>query len=422
MCVALSAASAAQRPNILLILVDDVGREVLGCYGGVSYATPEIDRLAAGGARFEHAYAMPVCHPTRTTLLTGQYPFRLGHPPWGSFPREVEERALPNVLKRAGYATAVGGKWQLALLGNDLQQPHRIGFDEYALYGWHEGPWYYQPHIWQNGRRRCDVRERYGPDVICDFVIDFIGRHRSGPFFMFYSMSLCHAETNDLDRPAPLSPDGRYDSYAEMVGKMDERIGRVVRELDRLGLREQTLVLFLSDNGTAQKSLVGVEGDQLIYEPVVSRMADREVAGGKGTLSDWGTRVPLIAHWPGRVEPCVVGNHLVDVSDLLPTLAEIAGAPLPGDVVLDGRSFTGAWRGAARNRDWVFSEHRGRYFVRNLRFKLYGDGALFDLDNDPDERHALRRDALSAEATAALETLGRAIDALGCRERAEPPR
>ena len=104
------------------------------------------------------------------------------------------------------------GKWQLALLGENLQHPHRMGFDEYCLYGWHEGPWYYRPHIWQNGKLRNDVRERYGPDVVCDYLIDFIERNKNGPFFAFYSMSLCHAETNDLDEPAPTGPKGRYDS------------------------------------------------------------------------------------------------------------------------------------------------------------------------------------------------------------------
>jgi arylsulfatase A len=141
-----TATRGASKPNILLILADDVGREVLGCYGGTSYKTPNIDQLAVDGVRFEHSYVMPVCHPTRTTLLTGQYPYRLGHPVWGSFPREAEKRTLPALLRAAGYATAVAGKWQLTLLKDDLEQPRRMGFDKYCLYGWHEGPWYYQPH------------------------------------------------------------------------------------------------------------------------------------------------------------------------------------------------------------------------------------------------------------------------------------
>ncbi len=116
MVVSVASAEDAVPPNILLILADDVGREVLGCYGGRSYATPQLDRLAAGGVRYTHAYAMPSCHPTRIALLTGQYPFRLGHPDWGTFPAAAEAGALGNVLKQAGYATAIAGKWQLTML------------------------------------------------------------------------------------------------------------------------------------------------------------------------------------------------------------------------------------------------------------------------------------------------------------------
>jgi arylsulfatase A len=415
-----ASAVAAQRPNIVLILADDVGREVLGCYGGRSYATPRIDRLAAGGARFEHAYAMPVCHPTRTTLLTGQYPFRLGNPVWGTFPREAEGRSMANVLKRAGYATAIGGKWQLALLGDDLAHPYRMGFDEYALYGWHEGPWYYEPHIWQNGRLRDDVRPRYGPDVICDFLIDFVRRHRSGPFFAFYSMSLCHAETNDLDHPAPVGPHGRYDSYAEMVQKMDERVGRIVRELESLSLRERTLILFLSDNGTAGKTLTDVEGGELIYEPVVSRMGDRRIAGGKATLTDWGTRIPLLVNWPETIDPGVIRTGLVDVSDLLPTLAEVAGTPVPNETVLDGRSFMSTLQRGTEHRTWVFAEHGGRFFVRDRRFKLYGDGRFFDMDGDSDERDPLGPDHLPPKASTARNALQHIIHDLGYRRSGSP--
>ena len=131
---------------------------------------------AQEGMRFEHAYAMAVCHPTRICLLSGQYPFRMGNPKWGSYPESAEANTIAQVLKKAGYATAVAGKWQIGMLGEDLSQPNRLGFDEYCLFGWHEGPRYYQPLIWQNGKNREDVKEKYGPDVYCDFLIDFIQR------------------------------------------------------------------------------------------------------------------------------------------------------------------------------------------------------------------------------------------------------
>jgi arylsulfatase A len=410
--LAAGAAHGADRPNILLILADDVGREVLGCYGGTSYKTPNIDRLAADGVRLEHAYVMPVCHPTRTTLLTGQYPFRLGHPVWGSFPRNVEGRSLPALLKQAGYATVVVGKWQLTLLKDDLEQPRRMGFDEYCLFGWHEGPWYYQPHIWQNGTLRDDVRDRYGPDVVCDYLIDFSERNRDRPFFAFYSMSLCHSETNDLEQPAPVGPNGRYDSYAEMVVKMDDRVGHVLKTLDRLGIRRNTLIMFLTDNGTAAKNLVGAENGEYIYEDVVSRMGNREIPGGKGTLTDRGTRVPMILNWPDTIQGGQVCTDLSDVSDVLPSLLGVAGIESPADVQLDGKSLAVFERNRRPPRRWVFAEHKGACFVRSQRWKLYNDGRFYDMDADPEEEKPLDPEGLSSAASVSRRELQRALDGL----------
>jgi arylsulfatase A len=412
--VATDSVQGVDRPNILLILADDVGREVLGCYGGTSYKTPHIDRLATEGIRCEHAYVMPVCHPTRITLLTGRYPFRLGHPAWGSFPREAEDAILPSLLKRAGYATAVAGKWQLTMLKGDLEQPRRMGFDEYCLFGWHEGPWYYQPHIWQNGKRREDVRDRYGPDVISDYLIDFINRHKDRPFFAFYSMSLCHAETNDLEQPAPVGPNGRYDSYAEMVVKMDDHVGRIVNALDNLGLRTKTLIIYLTDNGTAAKNLIDAENGQYVYENVVSRMGSREIPGGKGTLTDGGTRVPMIISWLDTIQSGQINTDLTDVSDILPSLAAVADAALPASVDLDGQPLKVLMRGAPP-RGWVFAEHEGRYFIRNQRWKLYGDGHFYDMQADSEEKEPLSDRSRPLAAAAAYEALNKSLAELNYR-------
>jgi len=416
-CRAEAPTSDTRQPNIVLILADDVGREVLGCYGGESYKTPNIDRLAADGVRLTHAYAMAVCHPTRICLLTGQYPCRLGNPMWGSFPAEAEQRTVAQVLKGAGYATAVVGKWQLAMLGEDLDQPHRLGFDQYCLYGWHEGPWYYHPFIWQNGRRRDDVAARYGPDVISDYLLDFITRNQNRPFFAYYSMSLSHSETNDLEHPAPVGPHGRYDNFAEMVVKMDDRVGRLVDHLESLGLRDNTLIVYLADNGTAARSLIDAEGDEYVYETIVSRLGDREITGGKATLTDWGTRVPFIVNWPGKIPPGDVSDMLVDVSDILPTLADAASAPLPSNVKLDGYSILPSLvHSQSPQRPWAFAEHYEHCFVRTGRWKLYEDGRLYDTATDPDELAPIAEDAPSKEAIAARKQLQQAMDALPIRK------
>ena len=407
-----SAAASGQRPpNILLIFADDVGREVLGCYGGTSYETLNIDALARGGMRFTHGYAMPVCHPSRVCLMTGRYPFRVDNPGWGTFPKAEEGKTIAQVLKRAGYATAVAGKWQLTLLKEDPEHPARLGFDESCLFGWHEGARYYAPLLWQNGRIREDVDSRYGPDVYCDFLIDFMDRHQERPFFAYYPMALCHNVTDDLDEPVPFAPGKhRYDSYAEMVGTMDQCVGRLMEALEARGLRENTLVLFVTDNGTPAKSTVGVKDGRLVRRFFASKLGSLTVPGGKGKMTDWGTRVPWIANWPGAIDAGRVVDDMVDLTDLLPTLAEVAKTESPANVPLDGVSFADVLSGdGPGKRDWVYSERKERRSVRDKRYRLYGDGQFFDAEADPFERSPLDVSALDPAAARAHTVLSEAL-------------
>ncbi len=404
-------APGRRRPNIVLIFADDVGREVLGCYGGASYETPNIDTLARDGVRFTHGYAMPVCHPSRVCLMTGRYPSRLGNPKWGTFPKAEEDRTIAHVLKRSGYATAVAGKWQLALLEEDPEHPKRLGFDESCLFGWHEGPRYYAPLLWQNGSIRQDVTDRYGPDVYCDFLIDFMERHREQPFFAYYPMALCHAVTDDLDETVPFAPGkDRYDSYAEMVAAMDKRVGRLIAALEERGLRENTLVLFITDNGTPGQCIIRVKGGRLVRERVRSKLGDLEVPGGKGDTTDWGTRVPWIANWPGVAEAGRVVDDMADLTDLLPTLAELAEADPPKDVTLDGKSFADVVRGGGPGeRQWVYTERKERRCVRDKRYRLYADGTFYDAESDPFEKSPLDVSALEPAAAQAHKALSETL-------------
>ncbi len=296
---------AAEQPNVLLIVADDVGCETLGCYGGSSYATPNIDKLASSGLRVTHCYSMPVCHPTRITLLTGRYPFRLGNPDWGSFPKTEEKNTIAWAMKNAGYATAIAGKWQLTLLKKDPQHPHRLGFDEYSMFGWHEGARYHDPLIWQNGKLRDDTEGKYGPDLYVDFLIDFIRKNKQKPWFAVYSMALCHDVTDDIKTPVPhAAGKDRYLNYAEMMQSMDEQVGRLVDAVDGLGLGEKTVVIFTTDNGTASQSKIrAIDGkNKFEYEKVSSKLGDKMIRGGKGKLTDDGTNVPLIVRWPAKVK------------------------------------------------------------------------------------------------------------------------
>ncbi len=402
-----------ERPNIVLILADDVGCEPLGCYGGSSYKTPNIDRLAVNGMRFRHCYSMPSCHPTRICLLTGRYPFRLKNPKWGSFPKAAESQTIAHAMKSAGYATAVAGKWQLTMLKDDLGHPHQLGFEQYCLFGWHEGPRYHQPLLWQNGKRRDDVKDRYGPDVYCDFLIDFFKQNSQKPFFAFYSMALCHDVTDDLDEPVPYGPNGHYDTYAEMMDAMDARVGRIVGALDKLKLREKTLILFTGDNGTAGSYIHSAENGKYIRKPVFSRLGDQMIRGGKTKLTNWGTNVPLIASWPGKIKPGQVVDDLVDMSDFLPTCEELGGGSSPNRVPIDGHSFAARLTaGKQTTREWTFAEARGKYWVRDKKWKLYSNGRFFDVPNDPFEKKPVDGDKLSDNAKEVKSKLASILESL----------
>lgn len=204
-------------------------------------------------------------------------------------------------------------------------------------------------------------------------------------------------------------------------------LGRIVAALNALNLREKTLILFTGDNGTPQSMIIRTEGQELITVPVVSMQNGKEVPGGKKTLFDTGTRVPLIANWPGTIEPGQVVEDLVDFSDFLPTFAELADAPVKDDEGLDGHSFAKRLLGTgAGTRPWAHSEEvvlpkpggvepdgesSGLFWMRNQRWKLYSDGRFYDMSSDPEEKTPLKEDSLSEEARTSWEELRREIDA-----------
>ncbi len=377
-------AQRTPQPNFLIFLADDLGRECLGCYGGTSYPTPRLDALARGGLRFEHCFSMPQCHPTRVALLTGRYPFR-ANARWGRLPDS--EVTFAHVLARAGYATAVSGKWQLAKLKKQPDHPARAGFQTSCCWGWHEGARYWEPLIWQDGTRRDDLRERYGPDVHTEFLIDFMARHTHQPFLAYYPMTLPHLSSVGADG----APGAKLTSYPELVGEMDRQVGRTLDALERLGLSSNTLVLFAADNGAPRS--------------VTSDLGGRTIQGGKSSLTDAGTHVPLISSWPGSV-PASVCPDLVDVSDFLPTLAALARADLPPGTALDGRSFAPQLVGdPGRPRAWVYSGLRGRSFLRDQRWKLTHSGDLYDLARDPDEIAGITPCLDTPESAAARDRL-----------------
>ena len=407
---ACASVDAARRPNVVLVLADDVGIEAFGCYGGTSYDTPRLDALAAEGMRFTHVYSQTLCTPSRVKLLTGRSNLR-------NYVRfsilRPGERTLAHVARDAGYATAAAGKWQL--LGADVYEewagrgtgPGEAGLDRWCL--WQVGTLgsrYWDPTVEVDGELRPELEGEYGPDLFCEYLLDFVSEQRDEPFLAFYPMALVHAPFTHT----PASAEGelsKEERFADMVAYMDAIVGRIEDRLDELGLREDTLLLFLSDNGT----------DRAIR----SRMGEREVAGGKAHSTDAGTRVPLIASWPGKIAAGSVCDDLIDLSDFLPTLAEVMGAEPPGG--LDGRSFLPQLQGREgdpRDVIAIYSNPRPPgtdrnprvCFARDRRYKLYDDGRLFDTVLDPGEESPLDSTRPDAPTRSVLARLQRALDDL----------
>jgi arylsulfatase A len=390
-------AAGAKRPNIILIMADDLGYECLGCNGSLSYKTPHLDELAKTGVRFEHCHSQPLCTPSRVKIMTGRHNFR-NYTQFGHL--DPKEKTFGNVLKSAGYATCIVGKWQL---GNGVKGPRKFGFDEHCL--WQvikrtRGKRYWNPTVTVNGKRQADIKGKYGPDVYTDHLLDFVTRHKDKPFFGYFPMCLTHSP---FER-TPDSPDGRKPvstrNFADMVAYMDKIVGRIVRKLDDLGIRENTLVLFAGDNGSPRQ--------------IRSRTKSGGVKGGKGETLDTGTHVPLIANWKGTTPKGAVSDALIGFSDFLPTLANVAGAKLPAGVTLDGQSFLPILRGRkAERRDWLFCHYEPRHgrnrgkrrWTRDRRWKLYSDGKLFDVVADPKEREPVALDGAPAEAATARTKL-----------------
>lgn len=421
LCVAQPvAAETPNRPNLIVVLIDDFGYECVGANGGVSYQTPHLDALATSGTRFEHCYAQPICTPSRVQLLTGRYNHR-NYAGFGYL--DVAERTFANELQDAGYATAIVGKWQLNGMKTeanwrDRSRPQHFGFDEHLLWQLtipRQRAERYDRATFETANERVQLSgDAYGPDRILAAATDFIDRHQAEPFLLYYSMVLTHCpfwptpDSPQWATPQDRRPGHSYKGdpafFADQVAYMDGIIGRLVAHLDARGLRNNTLLLVTGDNGTDQ--------------PIVSHMADgRRIVGGKGATTDAGTRVPLIASWPGTVPAGVVSDDLVDFSDIFPTLLGAAQVPMPEGRIIDGLSLLPRLRGDsdAAPREWVFCHYWGEKgrtrsgtveFVRDQQFKLYASGDLFDVTTDPDETTPLSgQDTVRARLAAALSAV-----------------
>lgn len=388
LCLSARAVLAAPTPpNIVFFLTDDLGIDGFGCYGSDRFKdkTPNVDALAATGLRFDRCYSMPTCNPSRCALMTGRYEFRTGNAP--SF---KEEQSMARMLKQAGYATGMAGKWRQM-----RDTPGDWGFDEYLTDPEASG-YFWETKYTKNGAALEAPPGTYGPDLCRDFAIDFFQRHRERTFFFYYPTHLVH---NPIVR-TPQSQDASKDPdtlFADNVAYLDKQVGEIVGALDRLGLRERTLIVFASDNGTAK---YGIEQ---------AFIRGRHIYGMKETMFEGGSRVPLIVNWKGTVAAGRSSDNLIDFTDLLPTFAEIAGAAPPSSgPALDGQSFAPQIRGEPGTpRKWVYVQHNTahEWYVLEHDWKLTQAGNLFDMSDAPFAEKPVSDGESNAAAQAARERL-----------------
>ena len=272
---AVEKAAAADKPNVVLIMADDVSWEAFSCYGAEDYKTPHIDALAARGVRFAHCYSTPICTPSRVQIMTGQYSFR-NYTHFGYL--NPNEKTIGHLMQSAGYQTAIAGKWQLNGLYNklsgwdDRKRPQKAGFHQSYLWQVTTGKQlkdgggerFWSPPLERNGVMETveDNAGKYGPDLLCDFLCDFMERNRSKPFFVYYPMVLVHnpfVKTPDTigDDPrtqaankAPKNKELQKENFVDMVEYMDKIVGRLVKKVESIGQEENTIIIFTADNGT----------------------------------------------------------------------------------------------------------------------------------------------------------------------------
>jgi arylsulfatase A len=384
-----AAYAAEKKPNIILILADDTGLGDYHCYGG-PFSTPNIDKLAESGTKFTYCYATPLCGPSRCQLLTGRYPFRTGLNSNQSHTAvdPKSETMIPTQMKKAGYVTGSCGKWGQIQLG-----PGEWGFDEYLVFPGSGHYWKEQSPLYTVNGEKKDLKEgEYLPDVMHKWAVDFIEKHKDRPFFLYYPMSSIHG-------PILRTPDSKKGAdkdqlYKDNVVYMDKLVGKLMKELDGLKLRDNTVVLYSGDNGTAK---FGVE---------LATVDGKHISGQKATMLEGGSRVPLIVSWPGHTPEGEVNNDLTDFSDFFPTVCELGGAKLPEGVKIDGHSFAPQIEGKKGSpRKWVYVELNGKSYARDAKYKLTAGGQLFDLSDAPFKEIPVASDASDKGAAAAREEL-----------------
>jgi arylsulfatase A-like enzyme len=389
-------------------MADDLGYQDLGCYGQRLVQTPRIDRMASEGTRFTHCYAgASVCAPSRCVLMTGLHTGHArvrdnngrvggvkdemseaceGH----RIPLLEEDVTVAELLRGAGYATGITGKWGLGEAGT-TGVPNRQGFDEwYGYLNQNHAVFYFTDYLWHNERKewieqnRDNRREKYTHDLFMEFALDFIRRHQMTPFFLYVPYTIPHfnLEVPTLDPYADRDWPEESKTFAAMITRLDHSVGRILDLLKELGLDENTIVFFTSDNGSP-----GAGGPMF--------QSNGSLKGGKGSLNEGGIRTPMVVRWPGNIPAGKVSDALWYFADVLPTLTELAGAVPPANI--DGISVVPTLLGNPQDlsqRFFYWERPPGKFqqAARRGNWKALRTGPgqpvqLLDLAVDPAEEH-----------------------------------
>lgn len=382
----------SSRPNVILIMADDIGYECIGVNGSNSYITPVLDSLSNHGIRFTNAYSQPLCTPSRVKIMTGK-PNYENYEYFGYL--GSDRKTFGNLFKDNGYNTAVVGKWQLNGLSYKLKdhkkmsKPLDFGFDEYSLWQLSHPrdsnkERFANPKIEQNGKILETNISDYGPDIVSNYALDFIRRNRDNPFFLYYPMILVH----DPFSPTPDSEIWKEESkrnindtkyYSDMITYMDKIIGKIINELKENSILENTLLIFIGDNGT--------------HPNIISINNGQEIKGAKGNTIKYGTNVPMFVNWDSQINKSFTSHSLIGFEDFYTTFEDILKV---SKIKSSGISFLNLLNGKDFNERKVLnSYYDSRWGARVNKFrsvysqtteyKLYKNGKFFNIKEDPME-------------------------------------
>jgi arylsulfatase A len=400
-------AVVTDKPNIILFIANDFGFELPTYNGGQSYSTPNLDFMAANGLLFQQAYNHPDGSPSRMAILTGEYNFR-NYVKWGYLP--PGQKTIGNMLRdNAQYATCWVGKWQLN--GGD-KRIRGTGFNKYLVYlpiGYGQREHRYKdPYLYENAAYLPDsvTAGKYSEDMLYDYLANFIDSNRTKPFFAVYA-TLLPAQPwvptpDDPDYPTWNSAnDGTLENkkyFPGMVSYIDKIVGQVIQKLQDDGIADNTIIMWTSATQSDKK--------------IISQWRGQTVTGTKTNTSKAGTNIPLLVYWPSQIPPGSRSQTLVDFTDFLPTLADIAHIPLPTDYgILDGTSFyDNMMNFISKDRDWVFCHWDNNpidnvppeRFINDTTYKLYdtvgkGNGKFYKISEDFYEKNPIPDSALTPE-------------------------